>query len=365
MTSRFPGSSAHAPAFASLAAAAAAQPALAPEKLAAIEPEDEPLPEVYERDDIQLLVQSPYRLYAYWQHARDPLAPLKRAFGAAADGYQLAVRLIDMENGATRTEAASPARNYWFDVQPGRAYRAEVGFAAENKPFIHLLSSEVARTPAVGVAPVSDEALEFRVSASDFAHVVNEAGYAADALTVALEAADEAPQHESTLTLAHTLAQAPVPALAANDLSDLRALITALVFAEPLPLIRARLSPTLARWLDALLAEHGANLDQARLLEILRELFGFELELDEELSEPAWRPSSFAWSASAVRQPERRVRVWLPSMTPGRGGPARLRPVQPSSLQPTSFGGSNVGLPNMSVQQHAPLLRWKQLVSRP
>ena len=363
MTSRFPGSSENAPAAASLAvaAASAAQPAVAPDRLAAIEPEDEPLPEVYARDDMQLLVQSPYRLYAYWQHARDPIATLKRAFGAAADGYQLAVRLIDPESGETRTDAASPARNYWFDVLPGRAYRAEVGFAAADKPFIHLLSSEVARTPPVGVAPLSDEVPEFSVSAPEFARVVNEAGYAADALTVALEAADEATKHESTLTLAHTLAQAPVPTLSTNELAELRALITALVFAEPLPLIRARLSPTLARWLDALLAEHGAHLDQARLLETLRELFGFELELDEELSETAWRPSSFVWSASAVRQPERRVRVWLPSMTPGRVAPPLLRPMQPSSLQPTSFGGSNVWLPSMSTRQHAPILRWRRL----
>ena len=365
MTSRFLGSSEHVPAATAVAVDGAAQPAPAPDRLAALAHEDEPLPEVYARDDMQLLVQSPYRLYAYWQHARDPFATLHRAFGATADGYQLTVRLIDTETGETRTDAATPARNYWYDVLPGRAYRAEVGFAATNRPFIHLLSSEVARTPPVGVAPLSDEALEFRVSTPEFARVVNEAGYAADALTVALEAADEATRHESTLTLARTLAQAPLPTLGAHDLAELRTLITALVFAEPLPLIRARLSPTLARWLDALLAERGAHLDQARLLETLRELFGFELELDEEMSETAWRPTSFAWSASAVRQPERRVRVWLPSMTQGRAAPPILRPMQPSSLQPTSFGGSNVWLPSMSTRQHAPLLRWKTLVSRP
>src|ERR1041384_7987286 len=105
MTSRFPGSSEHAPAATAVAVAVdgEAQPVAEPDRLAAVERADEPLPEVYVRDDMQLLVQSPYKLYAYWQHARDPFATLKRAFGAAADGYQLAVRLIDMENGATRT----------------------------------------------------------------------------------------------------------------------------------------------------------------------------------------------------------------------------------------------------------------------
>lgn len=356
MILRFPGSSEQAPA--AVAAAGAVSPAGAAVTAvtsAALMPEDdEPLPELHERDDMQLLVQSPHRLYAYWQHAHEPQATLSRAFGAAADGYQLAVRLIDLESGHTETDAASPARNYWFDVQPGRAYRAEVGFAAAGKPFVRLLTSAEARTPAVGIAPERDETPEFQTHTHEFARVVNETGYAGDALAVALEAADEAAQYESTLTLAHALAAAALPALGPTELAELRTLIVALVFAEPLPLIRARLSPPLARWLDALLAEQGAQLDQPRLLELLRELFGFELEIDEEAHTAALRPTSFAWSASAVRQPERRVRVWLPSMTPGRGARPPLRTVQPSS-----FGGSHEWLPSMSVRQQQPLLRWR------
>lgn len=355
MTLRFPGSSEQAPAAAAVAFADTASPAGAAATLAALVPEDdEPLPELYARDDLQLLVQSPYRLYAYWQHAHDPQATLRRAFGAAAAGYQLAVRLLDADTGPMQTNLASPARNYWFDVQPGRAYRAEVGFAAESKPFVRLLVSADARTPTVGVAPESDELPEFQASAGEFARVVNETGYAGDALAVALEATDEATGHESTLTLAHALAAAALPALGPAELAELRMLIVALVFAEPLPLIRARLAPPLAHWLDALLAERGTPLDQPRLLELLRELFGFELEIDEEAQAATLRPTSFAWSASAVRQPERRVRVWLPSMTPGRGALPSLR-----SVQPSSFGGSQQWLPSMRVHQQPPLLRWR------
>lgn len=363
MLSRFPGSSNYAPAAPTAAAVARAkepdaEPAATVHPLALALEDDEPLPTVYGRDDLQLLVQSPYRLYAYWQYAHDPAETLRRAFGPAADGYQLTVRLIDINNGLMQTDTASPACNYWFDVQPGHAYRAEVGFAAADKPFIHLLSSEVTHTPNVGVAPASDEAPEFHVAAPEFARVVNETGYAADALTVALEAADEASEHESTLTLAHTLAGAPQPpALAESELPELRALITALVFNEPLTQVRARLSAAIVTWLDALLARRGAQLDHARLLDVLRELFGFELEFDETMSEVPLRPTSFAWSASNVRQPERNVRVLLPSMTPGRAPQFFLRP-----LQPSSFGGSHVWLPSMSVRPHAPLLRWRELI---
>lgn len=354
MTPRFPGSSEQAPA--APAGVAVAGPTASPaDTFAALTPEDdEPLPELDARDDLRLLVQSPYRLYAYWQHAHDPHATLRRAFGAAAAGYQLTIRLLDGADGATQIDLATPARNHWFDVQPGRAYRAEVGFAATDKPFVRLLASADAHTPTVGVAPESDERPEFHASAGEFARVVNETGYAGDALAVALEATDEADGHENTLTLAHALANAVLPALGPAELVQLRALIVALVFAEPLPHIRARLAPTLARWLDALLAEHGANIDQPRLLELLRELFGFELEIDEETQTTALRPTSFAWSASAVRQPDRRVRVWLPSMTPGRAAMPPLRTVQPSS-----FGGSPQWLPSMSVRQQQLLLRWR------
>ncbi|MFL6208062.1 MAG: DUF4912 domain-containing protein [Pyrinomonadaceae bacterium] len=352
-----PGSSEHTPAGVAVAADSAPPVAPAADSLAALAHDaDEPLPETYTRDELQLLVQSPYRLYAYWQFARDPQVTLQRAFAGAADGYQLAVRLLDSENSATHTDAASPARNYWFDVQPGRSYRVEVGFAAADKPFIRLLASDSARTPPVGVAPETDDAQEFHAGADELARVVNESGYAGDALALALEGADEATEHGGTLALAHTLAAAPVPPLGTTELAELRALIVSLVFAEPLPQVRARLSSPLARWLDALLAQHGAPSAQAGLLELLREVFGFELEIDEEADAAALRPTSFAWSASAVRQPERHVRVWLPSMTPGRGALPTLRP-----LQPSSHAGSNVWLPSMSVGQQSPLLRWRKL----
>jgi hypothetical protein len=351
-----------------IADAPPAEPTLVPEETPASAPDDGPLPDIAGHDELQLLVQSPYRLYAYWQHAHDPYETLRRAVGTAANGYRLVVRLLDRETNATLIDDAPPARNYWFDTLPGRAYRAELGFEAADKPFVRLLSSEVAQTPPVGVAAELDEVPEFEVRPQEFAHVVNEAGYAADALAVALQANDETAAAArarsqtppvNTLALAHTLSAAPLPPLGAAELNDLRALIVALVFDEPLARIRARLAPPLARWLDALLAEHGAHVEQSRLLTLLRELFGFELEVDETGGDiEALRPTSPAWSASAVRQPERRVRIWLPSMSPGRAGPINLRPQQPSSL-----GGSDSWLPSMSARQHAPLLRWRKLVS--
>src|SRR5688572_15943124 len=155
-----PGSSDYAPVLSPIQA----QPAATRKKLAALSL-DEPLPDTYAGDLIGLLVQSPYKLYLYWNHARDPFAALRKSFGAAAARYSLAVRLVDVESGHDNVYEATAARNYWFSAHPGRAYRAYVGFFAQGRPFIRLLSSTLARTPRVSVSRTADTTPEFRVTA--------------------------------------------------------------------------------------------------------------------------------------------------------------------------------------------------------
>lgn len=159
-----------------------------PDPLAA----DEPLPESYDSDSINLLVQAPERIYLYWQHSRPPAAVLRQAFGDGATGYHPAVRLIDVESGEATLHAASADRAQWFDVSAGRAYRAEVGFAAPERPFIRVLTSNVALTPPRSVSRRTDSAAEFRVPSENFARMLSQVGYAEDASEVAREASTEA-----------------------------------------------------------------------------------------------------------------------------------------------------------------------------
>ncbi|HEY0079450.1 MAG TPA: DUF4912 domain-containing protein [Pyrinomonadaceae bacterium] len=290
------------------------------DKLAALSI-DEPLPETYAGDRIRLLMQSPYRLYLYWSHARDPFETLRRAFGAGgASRYQLAVRLVDTESDEERFYEAPPARSFWFNVRPGRRYRAEVGLYAEGRPFLRLLTSELAETPRVGVSPVSDETPEFQVSAPEFAHVLNEAGYAADALEVMLEAADEATGEDTTRSLARSLTGEEAP-VADDGLAEMRALLAALAFGEPLERVKPMLSPALARWVEQLDREHAGALDTARLLQLLRASMALELEYDQRLDTEAEdamrRAARFLWGGSDVRLPTRAPRVWMPSMNAG------------------------------------------------
>lgn len=316
-----PGSSEPLPLPAVAPAISVERTAIVRDKLAALST-DEPLPETYAGDRIRLLAQSPYKLYLYWSHARDPFAALRRAFGEAASArYRVTLRLVDVEAGAETLFEASPARNHWFYVRAGRLYRAEVGLFAQGRPFIRLLTSAEVRSPRASVSALTDDAPQFNVSPPEFARVLNEAGYASDALEVTLEAADAGTHDGSTREIARLLTGLDAPATDPGLLAEMRALLAALAFGVPLDRLREMVSPTLALWLEQVVAAHREPVDGAHLLEILRATLALELEYDDFLSaedaEATRHGTRFVWGASDVRLPSRWPRVWMPSMTPG------------------------------------------------
>ncbi|HYG11382.1 MAG TPA: DUF4912 domain-containing protein, partial [Pyrinomonadaceae bacterium] len=138
---------------------------------------DDMLPVVLKRDFIQLLLQSPYKLYLYWTFARDPHTVLREAFGELAAQYRLAVRLIKVESGEEFLFDAPRERAQWFDVYPRHVYRAEVGFRAEARPFVRLLSSNTVTTPPDRASHLSDASREFQLEANEFAQLLGGAGY--------------------------------------------------------------------------------------------------------------------------------------------------------------------------------------------
>ena len=138
---------------------------------------DDTLPLVLNRDSIQLLVQSPGKLFLYWSFATDPRTTLRRAFGELAAQYRLTVRLVKVESGEEFLLDAPRERMQWFEVYPRHVYRAEVGFHAAGRPFVRLLSSKEVRTPPDSASQLSDAEGEFRVGAGEFARLLGGAGY--------------------------------------------------------------------------------------------------------------------------------------------------------------------------------------------
>jgi hypothetical protein len=278
---------------------------------------DEPLPETYAANRIRLLPQSPRRLYLYWEFEQDPFETLARAFVGQAERYELAVRLVDLETGAETLHAASGARSQWLDVGPGRAYRADVGLYARGLAFIRLLSSTTAETPRASVSRAADTAPEFQVSPNDFARVLDDAGYAGDALEVSLEAADLETGNAATLEVARRLGGAQLPPLGEDELAELRGLLAALALGLRPAELRLMISAGLGGWLDEIVSLRGEGVDAVHLLEVLRVVLGFELDRAALFAfdrEAARRAPRSVVGASDVNLPRNPLHLWMPSM---------------------------------------------------
>ncbi len=278
---------------------------------------DEPLPASYNADRVRLLAQSPRRIFLYWELAQDPFAPLRRAFGASADRYRLVVRLYDLDSEEEILHEAAGTRSQWFDAQPDRRYRAEVGLYAPGRSFIRLLSSNTQRTPRASVAREAAPTPEWHVSPIDFARVLDDAGYVSDALEVVLEAADEVTHNGATRSVAHNLGADALPQMSADELAELRGLLTALAFGMPWNSLRPMLTPKVGQWFDGL---DEATFDAARLTEVLHATLGIEMSQQPFEAPPEAarrRPARVVHGASEVNLPSRPFHLWLPSMTPG------------------------------------------------
>ena len=281
---------------------------------------DEPLPETYSSNRIRLLAQSPRKLFLYWEFARDPYETLARAFGARADRYTLIVKLIDLGSRDEALHIASPTRSQWLDAVPGKSYRAEVGFYAQGRTFIRLLSAGPTHTPRAGVSAAADSSPEFRVEPDEFARVLDDAGFVSDALEVSLEAADAATNDAATLAIARRFAGPDTLALESGDVAELRGLLAALAIGANVADIETSLSSRLSQWLEAIRGEREAEIDGAHLLEVLRTMLGIELERTAIgfFSEEAIRRAARAIiGGSDVRLPLKPFHLWMPSMTTG------------------------------------------------
>jgi hypothetical protein len=279
---------------------------------------DEPLPETYAANRIRLLAQSPRKLYLYWEFARNPFETLRRAFGSRADRYALVVKLVDIENGVETLHLASQTRSQWFGARPGRAYRADVGFYAEGRTFIRLLSSSAARTPRTGVARAADTSPEFHIGADEFARVLDDAGYVSDALEVSLEAADAVTEGNATRAIARKLGGEDAPQMSDEELAELRGLLSAITLGADASELQSALSSRVARWFETISREHREALNAAHLLEVLRAMLGIEMDrtmfgfLNEEAMRRAAR---VIVGASEVNLPFKPFHLWMPSMS--------------------------------------------------
>ncbi len=113
------------------------------------------IPIGYDRDHLELKVQSPDTLFCYWSlHTHD---------AAVMDDGRAHIRLFDVTGGAThelRSVAVEPSAGRWFihELAPDREYRVEFGVLRDDG-FRPRLSSAAVRTPPIAHSRIDDVAL--------------------------------------------------------------------------------------------------------------------------------------------------------------------------------------------------------------
>jgi len=113
-----------------------------------------PLPGHYGVDQLQLMLQSPLRVFAYWELS-DVLidAALRHIPMPDRQNCQLLLRWTETDAGRVLGLDVGTATGWWFDTLPERCYRLELGLYWGEHGWLPLLSSNELATPRLGLGP--------------------------------------------------------------------------------------------------------------------------------------------------------------------------------------------------------------------
>lgn len=159
---------------------------------------DVSLPELKRENRARLLMQSPTKLYFYWSLGENPWHQLRQAFGNDEGSYTLVLKLTNSVTGSEDLYPVEAEGEWWFDVDSGGTYRAEIGFYAPNRPYFRIVYSNVVETPRRSPSPHPSSDARWTVSATKFAEVLDVSGFASDAFDVAMAGDDPAAAGEAT-----------------------------------------------------------------------------------------------------------------------------------------------------------------------
>jgi len=106
------------------------------------------LPQKYQHTVIRLLVQSPTRMFAYWEVSDETI----KSFNAQHKNYadcKAVLKVTNLTNNYSYTIPIDPyANNYYIDVEDsGCKYQVELGRLVRNK-FVNIYTSNVATVPS-------------------------------------------------------------------------------------------------------------------------------------------------------------------------------------------------------------------------
>lgn len=230
------------------------------------------LPELQRENRARLMMQTPTKLYFYWSVRENPYHLLKRAFGDDMGSYTLVLKLTELNSGVEVIHRAEAEGNWWFDVEPNGKYEAEIGFYAPNRPYFRIIYSNTIETPRRSPSTRVAGEIDWRVSASKFAEVLDVAGFTQDAFDVAMAGDDhEASEYATHRAFSHFIGSGhhDLRSIAAEDIRySLMALAAGLKIEE----LRTRISPVLF----AILQANAEQIAAGSAMNILSEYFDID-----------------------------------------------------------------------------------------
>jgi hypothetical protein len=119
------------------------------------------LPASYRVDTLCLMIQSPFRLYAYWELTPKYLKKTLRNFPRDdRSQFQLVIRCFPTGTSASGWYDVGTASHWWFDVSPDVSYQVQLCLFSPDYGVIPVLSSNRVQTPRASLGPApadSDE----------------------------------------------------------------------------------------------------------------------------------------------------------------------------------------------------------------
>jgi len=119
-----------------------------------------PLPSRYDVDQLELMAQSPLRVFAYWE-LRDAtiVTALRRIPAEDRQNFQLLLKWKEENATQQRTLDPGTTDNWWFDTLPESRYQLEIGLYWSEYGWLPLLASRELVTPRLALGPASAEEL--------------------------------------------------------------------------------------------------------------------------------------------------------------------------------------------------------------
>jgi Domain of unknown function (DUF4912) len=112
------------------------------------------LPVRYNVNQFQLMVQSPFKVFAYWEITSDQLQKVLAPYPKEEQSsFRMILRWIEVGQDIYQAFDSGAVSEWWFTTRPGRRYQAELCLHSEDFGAIPVFASNEVETPCDSIAP--------------------------------------------------------------------------------------------------------------------------------------------------------------------------------------------------------------------